>query len=330
MVRRDRGREADHGDGMLTRPCPGAIPVVTRRHMGLADRDYQREYQPGGGGGAFAMLPPVVKWLLIANVAIFVLDYWVMGVKPNGYPPMVNFGAFAVRSAVFEGRIWEFLTFQFLHASFGHVLFNGLALFFFGPFMEQWLGSRRFIVFYLLCGIGGAVFYTLLVFAGVFPDSALVGASAGIYGILIGVAVIAPALRVRLLIPPIELSMRTLAISLLVIATTMVVGGRLFPDVSLFWNAGGEAGHLGGAIVGFLLLRFPQALDWVNRPRVPRERRVNRGNEAPKLRPRPNLRGDDEVDRILDKISRDGFQSLDESERETLRRASQRGANDQP
>ena len=319
--------EADHCDGLLTGPCPGAIPVVTRPDMGLADRDYQREHRPGGGG-FLAILPPVTKWLLIVNVVIFVLDYWVLNVNGDPYPPIIRWGAFAIRSAIFEGRVWEFLTFQFLHGGFLHVLFNSIALFFFGPFMERWLGARKFLVYYLLCGVGGAVFFTLLVFARVLPDSPLVGASAGIYGILIGVAVIAPALRVRLLIPPIELSMRQLAIALLVMATVFVIGGRLFPGVSLFWNAGGEAGHLGGAIAGFLLLRFPKALAWVDRPRTPEARRSPRRGDGPKLRPRPNLRGDDEVDRILDKISKDGFQSLDENEKEILRRASQQQQND--
>lgn len=303
--------------------------MVTRRHMGIADRDYQRE-RPHGGGGFLATIPPVTKWLLIANIGIFFLDYLVLpkvlGSPQGGYPPMLRWGAFAIRSAIFEGRIWEFLTFQFLHASLGHVLFNCLGLFFFAPFMEQWWGARKFIAFYLLCGVGGAVFYTLLVFARLIPDSAMVGASAGLYGILVGVALVAPGLRVRLLFPPIELTMRQLAVALLVIASVMVLGGSLFPGVGLFWNAGGEAGHLGGAIAGFLLLRNPGWLEWANRvPKSPRRRPGSDGDA--KLRPRAKFRGDDEIDRILDKISEQGFQSLDDDEKEILRRASQDPSN---
>lgn len=317
--------------------------MLTRGQMGIADREYHRERQPGGGG-FLASIPPVTRWLLIANLAVFFLDRLILPLLIPGYwvrepviadgqiiqeppPPMVAWGAFRVGSAVYQGRIWEFFTFQFLHGSLGHILFNSIGLFFFGPFMERWMGARKFLAFYLLCGVGGALAYTLLVIANVFPDGGMVGASAGIYGILIGVAVLAPALRVRLLIPPIELSMRQLAIALLVLASAMVIGGYFAPGVSLFWNAGGEAGHLGGAIAGFLLLRFPALLGWVDRPAAEPKRRPRRENGA-KLRPRARFRSDDEVDRILDKISAHGFQSLDESEKEILRRASQNPSNE--
>ena len=92
--------------------------------------------------------------------------------------------------------------------------------------MERKWGTWRFLAFYLLCGVGGAGFFILLTFLGLLPDgfqSALVGASAGIYGILAGVAVIAPSLRVALLFPPIEMSMRTMAMVVLGIAAGSII-----------------------------------------------------------------------------------------------------------
>ena len=281
--------------------------------MGIADRDYHR-HPTRGGGGFMSQLPPVVRGLLIANVAIFILDLF-------AGKPLYNFGAFTIQSAVFELHVWEFVTFQFLHGSLGHVLFKSIGIFFFGPWMERWWGSRKFLLFYLLCGAAGAAFFTLLVVLHLVPggyDSPLIGASAGLMGIFIGVAVIAPHLRVALLFPPIELSMRQLAIGLMAIS----VGAIL---LNLGGNEGGEAGHLGGAILGFILMRHPwllgrgspvaigQPLDFAPRP-------------APKLRPRTVLPIDEEsaVDLILDKVSRDGFQSLTQAERDTLREASQR------
>jgi membrane associated rhomboid family serine protease len=230
-----------------------------------------------------------------------------------------------VKSALMEFRVWEFVTFQFLHGNFGHLLFNMFGLFFFGPYMERWWGSRKFLWFYLLCGCAGAAFFTLLALAGFLPnglESFLVGASAGIYGVLIGVGVIAPSLRVALLFPPIELSMRQFAITLLVIAATMVAGGYFFPDTRLFWNAGGEAGHFGGAILGYLLLRRPGLLGNGGPAAPPSQWRAH----EPKLRPRSTALHDagGEVDRILEKISREGFQSLSEEERATLHKASRR------
>lgn len=284
--------------------------------MGMAERQYPQ----GGGGRTFlANVTPVVKWLLVANVVLFLADV-LSNRNPRGFGVLTRYGAYTVESAIFEGRIWEFVTFQFLHGHVMHLLFNCLALYFFGPWMERWWGSRKFLVFYLLSGAGGALFYTLLVFAGVLDSNGLVGASAGIYGILIGIAVIAPHIRVQLLFPPIELSMRQLAIGVLVIATGSIllrIGG----------NEGGEAGHLGGAIAGFLLVRFPKVLVWCGRRdpgvEIIRPKAFERKSES-KLRPRSqvDLRQDSEIDLILDKISKDGFQSLTEEEREKLRQAS--------
>jgi len=276
--------------------------------MGLADRDYQR--RDAEGGGFLSRLPPVVRWLLLTNVGVFFLDMFLGN-------PLLQFGAFAIQSAIFEFRIWEFVTFQFLHGSLGHLLFNSIGLYFFGPWMERWWGSQKFLLFYLLCGCAGAAFFTMLMLLGLLPGSletGLIGASAGIYGIFIGVAVVSPNLRVALLFPPIELSMRQLAIALLVIASGAII---------LNWggNEGGEAGHLGGAILGFILVRYPQLLGFAANPLPPRPRRPT----EPKLRPRSNaLREQDSaVDLILDKISREGFQSLTAEERDLLHKASQ-------
>jgi MFS family permease len=205
------------------------------------------------------------------------------------------------------------------------VLFNCIGIYFFGPWMERWWGPKKFLLFYLLCGMAGAAFFTLLMFLQIVPgdlQSPLVGASAGIYGIFIGVAVIAPNLRVMLLFPPIELSMRQLAIALMAIS----IGAIL---LSFGGNEGGEAGHLGGAILGFILMRWPWLIGGNTRVEVFRPRVVENTGDA-KLRPRTRLRMDEdsEVDRILEKISREGFQSLTQAERDILHKASERQHSD--
>ncbi len=281
--------------------------------MGINDRDYHRNDRREGGG-LFAQLTPVVKWLLILNLGIYFLDLFLANAA--GDRPIRDFGIFAIQSAVFEGKIWEFITFQFLHGSVGHVLFNCVGIFFFGPWLERWWGAGRFLIFYLLCGVAGAGFFTLLVFLGLLPNAYLVGASAGIYGIFIGVAVIAPDLRVMLLFPPIELSMRQLAMALMAIS----VGAIL---LKLGGNEGGEAGHLGGAILGYLLMRYPQLLGHGSSVETARPWAISR-TPAAKLRPRSSLEKDQDsaVDVILDKISREGFQSLTPDERDFLQKAS--------
>ena len=300
--------------------------------MGIADRNYNQvpqgrmPRQPSRLDGS-----PVVKWLLIINVAVFFIDVLMKNT-------LTAYGHFSVATVFEYGQVWRFVTFQFLHADLGHIAFNMFALYMFGSFVEQWWGSRKFLVYYLLCGVSGALFYSLLYQMGVFGKEAidigggilisssyipLVGASAGIYACLIAVAVIAPNLEVRLLFPPIPLKMRTFALG--------VLGIALVTTVFNLSNAGGEAGHLGGAILGFLLMKNPWVLGFVDRIGGAASAGLRRGRQVydatvvreTKIRPRTHVNfKDTEVDRILDKVNRKGIQSLTEAEREVLRRSS--------
>jgi membrane associated rhomboid family serine protease len=292
--------------------------------MGIADRDYHRSPQ----GGFLSNLTPVVKWLLTSNIAIFLLDYLLIpfvldsNLDGENIPKIVDWGAFSIESAIHHFQVWRFISFQFLHGSLGHLLFNSMGIFFFGPWMERWWGSQRFLIFYLICGIGGAAFFSLLTLTGIVPadsQSILVGASAGIYGIFIGVAITAPNLRVSLLFPPIELSMRQLAIALLAISAGSII-------LKLGGNEGGEAGHLGGAIIGAILMRWPQLLS--GRHASGTQRRNNPAERKIQPRTSIDLQRDSEVDLILDKISLQGFQSLTDREREVLHDAAKQRSTD--
>ncbi len=260
-------------------------------------------------------LTPVVKVLLVLNLGIYFSDLLVLD------HAIRELGLFTIRSAVYEGRFWEFVTFQFIHGSVGHVLFNSIGLFFFGPWMERWWGSKSFLLFYLVSGAGGAGFFMLLTYVGVLPEydfsAGLVGASAGIYGILVGVAIIAPTMRISLLIPPVTLTMRQFALILMAFAAASIA-------FKFLGNEGGEAGHLGGAVVGAILVFLwgpsgPFGKDGIFKKKKTGPRR----KIEPKIRPRTkiDLRSTSEVDEILDKISREGFQSLTNEEREVLQRA---------
>jgi membrane associated rhomboid family serine protease len=288
--------------------------------MGYDQRKYMRQggdWQPSRLAGA-----PVVKYLLGLNIAAFLLDQ--MGRSKLAESAIWQWGSFNIGEGIFGLQLWRFISFQFLHADFFHLLFNMIGLYFFGPFIERWWQSRRFAAFYLLCGASGAVCYFLLSrIPGLLATSdatTLVGASAGIFGILIAMAVVAPDVRVMLLFPPIEMKMRTLAMVFIGIAVFRILAGG--------GNAGGEAGHLGGVVAGFLLMKFPGLLDVFDRSgraEVVRKRPARRG-EA-KLRPRSGYVAgrETEVDAILDKINREGFGSLNEKEKEILRRAADEG-----
>lgn len=291
--------------------------------MASYDRDYAKEGMRRVGPPP---LPPVTKWLLILNVGIFLLDMLLQ--KPgHGDGPIATWGAFKVVSALGEVRIWEFISFQFIHANVLHLMLNSIGIFFFGPFVEKWWGSKMFLRYYLICGVAGALFFALLLFLHALPKasiySPLVGASAGLYGLLFAVYVIAPAARIRLLFPPIELSMKQLAVVLFVISAGTIIGGLVFPNSGIFNNEGGEAGHLGGAIMGFVLMKFPWLIGHGKREKKILRPKEFRQRREPKLRPRTevDLQKETEVDRILDKISTQGPDSLTAGERETLTRA---------
>lgn len=293
--------------------------------MGFADRDYHYRgavRPPGRLDGA-----PVTKWLLIGNIAVFLVDVMLRRPIPGlGEVSVLGiFGWFTIDTAIMHGQVWRFLTFQFLHGNGWHLLFNMWALFMFGPLLERWFRSKPFAVFYLLTGVAGALMYTFMVqLPALLPDGMLgdrlVGASAGIFGILVGVAVIAPTGVVRLLFPPIAMKMRTFALVFLGIDAFIVLtnGG----------NAGGSAGHLGGALAGFLFLKIEPVRRWLaglgsGVKRVPGKAARRRRRLEPKLRPSSAVVDEDpsEVDRILDKINREGLQSLTDQEREVLKRS---------
>lgn len=254
--------------------------------------------------------------------------------------PLRSMGYFSTAKAVVTDdpiygwsgfQVWRFISFQFLHANMDHVLFNMITLFFFGPMVETYLGRKRYLAFYLLCGCCGALMYLLLNGAAVggqalfgqgfrvpgllFEDSTmpLIGASAGVFGVIMAAAFLAPNAEVLLLFF-IPMRMRTLAYGLLCFAILTVWLG---------WsNAGGEAAHIGGAIAGFWFIRHPHQLhgffDFLGRfdptSRSAKTRAAGRAGTV-------NAR---DLDRILAKIKAEGLQSLTEAEKQTLREASRR------
>lgn len=243
--------------------------------MGFADRDYNRVDAGGYGRAAMARdvgrvrMFSVNTWLIIICVAVYILDQMirpqllidghpvvdVFG-RPERISLLKSWGYFSVDRAIGHLQLWRFITFQFLHAdNITHLLFNMVGLFFFGPMVEEYLGSRRYLIFYLLCGVAGAVTYVLLWLTHILIGNAgvqLVGASAGIFGVLIAASQIAPDAMV-LIYGIIPMRLRIMALVLLAVAAyTVIFQGN---------NAGGEAAHLGGAALGFLLIKQPRILD---------------------------------------------------------------------
>jgi membrane associated rhomboid family serine protease len=186
----------------------------------------------------FAIMMPLTPWvrrLLIANVIAFLVT------APN--PQLMMALAFHPRLALLQP--WTLVTYMFLHGGVGHLFFNMLSLLFFGPRLEDRLGSRSFAVLYFLSGMSGAVFS--LIFA---RQYAVVGASGAVYGVLLGFAMYWPRERIYLwMVIPVEAWL---------LASIMVF-------VSLYFGMTGGGGgtahfaHLGGLVFAFVYLKWS---DW--------------------------------------------------------------------
>lgn len=275
--------------------------------------------RPARTGG----LPFSMCTLIIAiNVIIHLIAY----VAPGVWNAFFVWGHFSTTEAVFQLGFWRFLTFQFLHGNLIHLAFNMLGIWFLGRLVEDQLGPKKFLAFYLVCGIFGGVMYLLLNFLGGVlglslpgllmndPATPLIGASAGVFGVVMACAYIAPNATVQLLFPPIPMKMKVFAYGFVALALLMLLIGSN--------NAGGEAAHLGGAIAGFFFIRNSHLLvDFFDVLGDSRKPKRTRG-------PKPSRGGggasQQEVDRVLEKVQASGLGSLSDREKEILRNATER------
>lgn len=182
------------------------------------------------------MFPPitgVVKQLVIINVLVFFGGTFLLPDSGNilamSSPYSPNFRAFQI------------VTHMFMHANFQHILFNMLMLYFLGPMVEQALGSKKFLILYIVSGFGALAAHFLF-----FPYSGVVGASGAVYGVLIAFATLFPNVQLMLLFPPIPVKAKYLALGLIVIGLVSGVGG--------YQQGIAHFAHLGGALTAFILL----------------------------------------------------------------------------
>ncbi len=268
-------------------------------------------YQTGGVrlGHGFPMSRWVLR-LMIANFAIFLL--MPMRLVPVG---AIEWLGFSVPG--FLTRPWTVVTYMFVHGGFMHVFMNMLALFFFGPPLEQKWGSRFFLRFYLVTGLGAAAFSVLLY--SLTGPTIMVGASGAIFGILVAFALNWPDAKIFLyFVFPVPAKWFVAALGAFTLLST-VQGSA---DGVAHWA------HLGGLVTGFVYLRFGERIGrlahgvfYKERPVPPRGRARRAApppDPTPRRRPRPDGDALDEVDRILDKIRASGMDSLSARERAFL------------
>jgi len=252
--------------------------------------------------------------------------------------PLQAFGHFSTGKGFFELQVWRLITFQFLHANLTHLLFNMIGLFFFGGLIENYLGGKRYLAFYLVCGLFGGIAYLLLNLIGQFGPALpgvlfndiytpLIGASAGVFGVLMAAAFVAPnAMVLVFFILPMRLA-TVVYVFVAIAALNLLLGGQ---------NAGGDAAHLGGALAGAYFIRNTHLLHdffdiFGSRKKAGGRARASGGGKQDRGRLRAaadalrsgDTPDDSEIDRILSKIATQGLHSLSEAEKRTLRRATE-------
>lgn len=260
----------------------------------------------------FKTMPPAIKTLILANVGVFLLSnivgeqfYQLFGLVPKH---------------VFADRwLWQIVSYLFIHGGFMHLLFNLFALWMFGmPVESQW-GSREFIKYYFICGLGAAAATLALNPASTVP---VIGASGPVYGLLVAFAMLYPDAVVYLyfLIP-----IRAAHMAILFGLIEFFSGATsATPGIARF-------AHLGGMVTGYFYIRWW----WVLKIKVKAAMRgLISGAEIPRAaRYRPVIQAGlpggeppegamEEVDRILDKILISGMDSLTDEERAIMRRYS--------
>ena len=300
-----------------------------------------RPWQPQGRGVRFGGMgmTPAVKGLLIANVVVFVLQSLLGTGQAGGYDLLVRIGAFTPHSAINQFQIWRFFTYMFLHGGIGHIAFNMFGLWMFGSQIEALWGRRSFLTYYFICGLGGSVLYGLFNLAGIGSYTPMLGASAAVFGILLAYGMTFP---------------NNVILIMMIFPMKAKYAVMLFGLIELFSIPGNSGiahlAHLGGMLAGFLFLYFTMP---AIRP-AGMSRFMRRFKGKPKIRivppnGRPGGNGSGEgpgaytgsqpgytwdpksgyekspeqerIDKVLDKISRDGLQSLTEEEQAILRRA---------
>jgi membrane associated rhomboid family serine protease len=209
----------------------------------------------GGGGGMTLSFPPfhgAVKTLVLINVGVFFLEL-LLGAF---YAPAAGlFGYLQLLPvAVMHGHIYQLVTYGFLHSGFLHILFNMLMLWMFGAQLESGWGKRQFYEFYFFCLIGAAlltigVSYTHVL--GVSPHISTVGASGAIFGLIVAYGMIYAEQEVMLILPPVSIKAKYMAIVLVLIELALALGASRQPGENVAYTA-----HLGGALFGWLYVRF--------------------------------------------------------------------------
>ena len=303
-------------------------------------RNYDYKFQRPSMFGGFSYFPSVIKILLISNVFIFLVQYFFLNNYHIGKVPLGNwFMYYFALMPIGEGFMpWQLLTYQFMHGGLMHLFFNMFALWMFGMELENLWGSKKFLIYYLACGVGAGL-ANLFIAPMIGPAMPTIGASGSVYGVLVAFGMLFPERPIFLyfLFP-----IRAKYFVLIYIAIEFLSLGGV-SNVA-------HAAHLGGAAVGFFyVLLTRRGIDFSkyfkniktdkfqsqtkgNLYRNPYYDKYNRTDEYENtsdaefsdINKKDDEVSQERIDEILDKISREGYQNLTEEEKKILFEASKK------
>lgn len=259
--------------------------------------------------------PSVVRQIIVINIVVYLVQ---IALSVFFQFDLADYLGLSARQAV-RGYVWQFLTYAFLHSTYDvwHIVFNMLFFYMFGRELEQVLGRRRFVVFYLTAAVFAGLLFTGFEYAKVwivasqFPENArwagfgapCVGASGAVMAVMMLFALYFPN-RIVLLFFLIPVRVLT--------AVFIIVGIEALGILNLGSNIAHSA-HLGGLLWGLLFARYGSGVESFLQRRLQRRRA-----------PEPSLSDERRLDEILDKVHRKGFNSLGWSERRFLKKMSRK------
>ncbi|HEY6952681.1 MAG TPA: rhomboid family intramembrane serine protease [Bacteroidota bacterium] len=289
-------------------------------------------YRPSMFGG-FSFFPPVIKMLLIINTAVFLLYSFLGSFTMDGVPLRLALDYYLGLMPLGHGFYpWQLITYQFMHANFMHLLFNMVfGLWMFGMEVENTWGAKKFLTFYLMCGIAAGI-SQLILSPIIEPSQALgptVGASGAVFGVLIAFGMMFPD---RYIFIWFLLPIKAKYFVMILIALGVLSVGS--PD-----NVANLA-HLGGALAGYVYMLYDlkgfrlrakmRTMPGLFSQKTPTENAGYRDIVDAKVFDIHETTKDDRsdlqkhIDEILDKISQSGYQSLTEDEKKILFEASKK------
>lgn len=299
-----------------------AMPLKKEIDM-LDDRDYMRE-----GQERFSSRPPVraagmsaVKMIILANIACFIVQL----VSPN-----FTFDFALIGPSVLSGQVWRVVTSMFLHDNSSilsfHLLFNMWGIYLFGSMLEERIGRSGFLWLYFVSGIVGSLSWVAF---NQTTNNICIGASGALFGVIVATTMFFPNVKIMLMFPPIPMKLKTFSIVFILIEIFLQTGGT---------GKGGAFGniahlvHLGGALGGYLFIKFlySKEIVWDILPKFGGGRRPNKvpsgwsftgGNDSKTDATSGSRVSQKELDKLLDKISAGGINSLNDDELERLRTA---------